>query len=506
MAEMQTVQALPGPPPPDDSKSPVVDQVATAVRNIFEPVFDGLMRANDDTLNTRGQGRGLKLYDELERDPHCYAVLQKRKMAVIGREWSLEPASKSAIDKAAADMVQRHLESMEFDRICYDLLDAILKGFAVGEIMWEIRDSEVVPVDVLSKSQRRFKFDFDSNLRMLTFEDPMYGEAVPERKFVVHRFGGKDDNPYGLGLGTVLFWLVYFKRQVMQFRLTYLDKFGSPTALGKYPVGAAPDQKMTLLSALSAIAQESQIAIPMGMEVSLLEAAKSSNNDYDAFMRYLDDEMTKCVLCEIKSTSGKSATLGSNHASVDDEVRLEIVAADTDLLAAKLNKTLIAWDVAYNMPLAKPPRLSWDISEPTDRFNTAQADKLVFDMGYEPSEEYIQATYGDGWTKKPEPVTPPPVPGFQKPSNGLPPGPAQFAQGGDAQAILVAQAADPSIGAWVAAVRGIVESATDIQDLRAKLMSAFPQMSVSDLAKSMQAAFAAAQLAGRYDLTRGISP
>lgn len=505
MAEEQQALALPGPPAQDDSKAPVLDQVATAVRNIFEPVFDGLMRPNDDTLATRGQGGGLRIYDELERDAHCYAVLNKRKMAVIGRVWSLEPASSSAVDKAAADMVQRHLQAIEFDRICYDLLDAILKGYSVGEIMWEIADTEVLPVDVLSKNQRRFKFDVQGQLRLLTLSDPMYGEAVPERKFVVHRFGGKDDNPYGLGLGTRLFWLVYFKRQVIQFRLTYLDKFGSPTALGEYPAGATEAQKRTLLAALSAIAQESQIAVPIGMKVELLEAAKSSNNDYDAFCRYLDDEMTKCVLCEIKSTSGKSATLGSNHASVDDEVRLEIVAADTDLLAAKLNRTLIAWDVAYNMPAAKPPRLSWDISEPTDRYNTAQADKLVFEMGYEPSEEYIQATYGDGWTKKPEVVTPPPGQLAKNPLAALQPGPVQFAEGADGQAILVARAADPSIEAWKSVLKMLVDHAADMTEVRDRLMSAFPKMSTGELAKAMQEAFAAAQLAGRYDLTHGLA-
>ena len=66
------------------------------------------------------------------------------------------------------------------------------------------------------------------------------GEELPDRKFIIHSVGGKDGSPYGLGVGHRLFWPVFFKRQGISFWLIFAEKFGTPTAVGKYPGGADP--------------------------------------------------------------------------------------------------------------------------------------------------------------------------------------------------------------------------------------------------------------------------
>lgn len=505
MADALTPEAfpLPGPPAPDDSKSPVTNEVATALRNYFEPVYQGLLSPQDDTLLTRGGGKGLKTYDELERDPHCFSVLQKRKLSLIAREWAIEPGGKRAIDKAAAETVTNQLKAMPFDRICVDLLDAVLKGFSVGEVMWEIDGREIKAVDVRARNQRRFVFDVDQNLRLLTQQQPTFGIPVPERKFIVHRYGSKDRNPYGLGLGTRLFWPVFFKRQGIQFWLTFCDKFGNPTAIGRYPAGAGTDSKNMLARALAALSQESGIAIPIGMEISLLEAQKSgATGTYEGLCHYMDEEMSKAVLGETMSTShrGGGGGLGSSQASVQNEVRLEITKADADLLSASLSQTLVRWIAEYNHPGAAIPRVFWDVSEPTDLLQRAQADQIVYGMGFEPDLDYIQQTYGAGWKQRE--IPPPPLPGAIPPAAGGPQfsAPSSGPDAIDAMTRTLAQGSDAALLGWTAAVRKVVDEAKDLADLRERLISAYPQMSLTELATGMQAAFAAAQLAGRYDI------
>ncbi len=496
---------LPGDAPPDDTRRPVVYEIATAVRNYFEPVYNGLLSPLDDTLASRGGAKGLRIYDELERDPHCFSVLQKRKLALIAREWTIEPGGKRAIDRLAAETVDRQFRNLQFDRICMDLMDAVLKGFAVGEVMWAIDGREVIAADIRARSQRRFVFDLNERLRLLTQDDPLAGVALPERKFVVHRYGAKDRNAYGLGLGTRLFWPVFFKRQGIQFWMTFCDKFGNPTAIGHYPAGASTDGKNTLVRALSAISQESSIAIPVGMEISLLEAQRSgSTNTYEGLCRYMDEEMSKAVLGETMSTSsaGGSGGLGSSQASVQNEVRLEITKADADLLAGSL-KDLIRWITEYNHPGAAIPRIFWDVSEPTDLLARAQADQIVYNLGFEPDLEYIQTTYGAGW--KPRVMTPPPVAPAAPPAGTEPAlvqlaAPAATADRVDGMLPTLAQGADATLLAWTAAVRKIVDEAKDLADLRDRLIEAYPAMSLTELANGMQAAFSAAQLAGRFDI------
>lgn len=46
--------------------------------------------------------------------------------------------------------------------------------------------------------------------------------------------------------------------------MTFLDKFGSPTAVGKYPAGTPESDQAKLLSALAAILQDAGVMIPDG--------------------------------------------------------------------------------------------------------------------------------------------------------------------------------------------------------------------------------------------------
>ncbi len=389
----------------DIPKNDIKQEIATVARDITFPAFGGVLRHQDDTLITRGGGRGLKIYDDIERDCHAFAVTQKRKMAVVSRPWQVDPASPSRIDKKAADLVRYQLAAMDFDLVCLNFLDALLKGFSVGETMWAVDGSELVAREIKPRDQRRFAFDDDYKLRLKTLDNLMPGMELPERKFIVHSFGAKDGNPYGLGLGSRLFWPVFFKRQGITFWLTFADKFGSPTAVGKYPSGSQlPDQKK-LLDALGAIAQDAGVIVPVGMEIALLEATRGGATDtYEKLCRYMDEEITMAVLGETPVAKGGGGQAAS-AAITRNEVRLELVQADTDMLSGTLNKTIITWITELNVPGATPPRVWRKVEEQKDLGAVATRDKTIFDMGFQPSLKYINETYGGEWTERK--VTPP---------------------------------------------------------------------------------------------------
>lgn len=388
----------------DNIKTPKPDtknEIASLSRDIYNINFMGLLANQDDTLLTRGNGKGLKIYDDIERDCHAFAVLQKRKMAVIARDWEVEAASESALDKRAAEVVKMQLKQLNYDQLTLDLLDAILKGYAVGEIMWVRDGADIVAEKILPRNQRRFVFDEDYQLRLLTQEHMMQGEIMPDRKFIVHSCGGKDGNPYGLGLGTRLFWPVFFKRQDITFWLTFSDKFGSPTLLGKYPAGTQDDEQNDFINKLRSMAQDAAIAIPDNMELELLEASRTGGADvFEKLARYMDEQISVAVLGETMTTSGKSSGLGSNQSSVHNEVRLELVKADADLLSDKLNKTLVKWISEFNVPGAKPPRVFREVEEEEDLKARSERDTKIYGLGFAPTLEYVTETYGEGWEVK----------------------------------------------------------------------------------------------------------
>lgn len=369
-------------------------EYANHQRDIFNPSYgNGILRNLDSVLQLRGGNMGLAIYDELERDPHVFATLQKRKMAVIGKDWAVNPASTSLRDRKAAELVERVLDSVPFDRLCMNMLDTTLKGYSIIEIIWEVRDNLIVPVNFIPRDQRRFVFDQDRQPRLMTPSN-LQGEAVPPRKFIVHSTGAKDGSPYGRGLGHQLFSKVMFKNQGLGFWVAYADRFGSPTAVGEYPTHASSEQQAQLQRMLESIGQETAATIPQGVMLKLLEPA-SNTTTYEPLLRYLDEQISTAVLGETMSTGSKSGGLGGNgQANVHNEVRKELAEADADLLSDTLNDTLLRWIIELNLPNAAVPRVARDFSEEIDLKAQAERDKIIFEIGYKPTLKYIQETYG----------------------------------------------------------------------------------------------------------------
>lgn len=484
----------------------------------------------DPIIQSRGQAKRLALYDELERDPQVGCELGKRRMALLGREWAVHAgAENDSRAEQARDLVERALKGCKFNQAVEKLLDALLKGVAVAEVMWVVRGREIMPAELRGRDPLRFEFRLPpatmltrlqdapppvADLRLLTKASPSIGEAVPPRKFVLHRFGSKYEHPWGLGLGSRLFWPVFFKRQGIGFWLSGLEKFGQPTALGRYPNGTSEPDQAKLLAALQAIASEAGVAVPEGMAIELLEAKRNGTFDgYEKLARYMDEDISKIVLGQTLTTSQGSSgsrALGQVH----NEVRLELTKGDADLLSDTLNGSLVRWIVDFNLPgyaaLGIPyPSVWWDVSEPEDLVARAERDTKVKGLGYKPTPEYIEGTYGEGWV--PDQAPPPEPP----PANDLA---AMFAEagtrararlGGQVPEVALAEqlgaAAAPETDAWLDRIAGIVAGASSLEDVASGLLKLYPTLATAGLAEAMSQALAVAQLTGRAEIADSLA-
>lgn len=348
-----------------------------------------------------------------------------------------------------------------------------------------------------TKAQRRFNFDSEHRLRLKTWAQLIPGENVPARKFIVHTFGAKDGSPYGIGVGSKLFWPTLFKRQDITFWLTFLDKFGSPTAVGKYPNGTPPSDQDKLLQALGAIAQDAGVTVPEGMIIELLEAQRGGSVSYEQFARYMDEEMTFAVLGESPTAKGGGGAQ-QTAALAREEVRLELVQADADLLSATLNATLSPWLTAYNVPGARPPKIWRQVQQAEDLKIRSERDRNLFSLGFRPTLAEVQRTYGGEWEAVPVPAT-----------GRLTGGPADFAEGQNgpfAEDVLADRMAIEGAQSWntlLGKIKAIVDAAASLETLRDDLLAAFGDLPQDDLIKVMQTGFAVAGLAGMSDVADG---
>lgn len=382
---------------------PTLNEIATAQKDI--DIFYGWLKRlenPDPVLRTESAGKGLKLYDEAERDPHVSAVLQTRILSVIGKRWDVVPPGDNPSDEARiiADFVKKALSEINFMQSCREILSGILYGFSVSEIIWQIirdrsgvRSVRIVPETIRGKHPNRFIFTPDRQLRLLTPESMVEGHRVPERKFIVFSFGASD-NPYGKGLGQKLWWPVWFKKNCIKFWLVFLEKYGMPTVVGKYPAGTPKDQQEAMMDAIEAIQTETGIKIPETMAIELLEAKRSGAVTYDALCDYMDRQISKTVLGQTLTTDvGRHGSYAASQ--THESVRYDILKADADLLCECLNGSLIRWIVDFNFPdVVEYPVIRFDIRPEPDLKTMAERDAiLIRDIGLPVSYKYFYKTY-----------------------------------------------------------------------------------------------------------------
>lgn len=501
-------------------------EVANRLRDPFESTYMGVLQTNDPLLLEKGDPNG-ELYRDLKRDGKVFEGAQKRQLALISRPWQVEPVDEG-VGTADAERVADMLKRASFDQVCRDLMDALLRGFAVSEIVWGVRDGLFVPERVVKRAQRRFRFvQQDENsppaLHLLTRENMLTGVPVPDRKFIVHRVNPEDDNPYGTGLGLQLYWPVFFKRKGIIAWNKLNDRFGSPTPWGKYPRNAGPKEKGTLFDALRAISNDGVVMTPEGMQIELLESKLTGSvSTQESLCNYMDDWIAGVLLGQEPRASGGGALAAASKERTS--VRLDLVQADSDLLSDTLNNTLIRWICEYN---GLAPCLVYRvIAEEEDLKASSETDKNVAEMGFELTLDAVRAKYGEGWEKKappPGPVAPavPPGPGVPVVDNEKPDGEVQesvsetqegatasFAEGGQAdgqKAIDDAIATIPD-AELQAAMTGLMEpllaaidAADSFEEALAAAEAAYPQMNTAKLQSLLARAMFGAEAFGRQE-------
>lgn len=339
------IKAVPKPDVSEIAVAQVHDKYSSYPSNGLTPVkLASIFREADagDVL------RQMELFEEMEeKDPHLFSQLQTRKNAVTGLDFEIIPFTDDDQDKEIAEFISQEIKSLEsFEDIAIDLLDAIGKGIAVSEIIWDYNDDHVVIKDIKSRHQKRFFWDTEDNFKVVTKESPS-GIVIPENKFIIHRYKARSGHPSRAGVLRVVAWMYLFKNYDVKDWVSFCEVFGMPLRLGKYAPGASEDDKLALMRALVQIGTDAAGMIPEGTEIEFKESGKTSSIDvYERLARYCDEQMSKAVLGQTltSDSGGGSYAQGKTH----NEVRHDLTVADCKALAATLRKDVIRPLVLFN--------------------------------------------------------------------------------------------------------------------------------------------------------------
>ncbi len=502
-------------------KKPITDQIATVQNDITQNYIGKILLNPDPILSGEAKAQGIKTFEDMLYEARVFSEMQKRKLAVIGKEWSIVPASDSPGDQKIADFIEEVFKNFSHDTSRQTLLSGIVTGFKPGEVMWDYSEGDIWIKEIKGVSPRRFVFDLQGKLRLLTWNNMIEGEEIPERKFIVFTNPSDNGSPYGDGIGRALYWPIWFKKNGVKFWAVFLDKFGQPTPWGKYPPGTNKEMQDKLLDSLKAMQTDQAIITPDNMAVELLEAARASSVDsYDKWEKFWNDAISFIILGQTATTEGTPGKLGSEEARSD--VREDIIKADADLLCECENNQLVKWVADYNFPgpadRKKYPKI-WIRTEPEkDLKPLAERDRiLIKEIGLPTPVSYLRDTYGIPEPEKDDeliivPQSQPSLPlGFAEgtvpnyrrsgASGRLGTVPV-FSDAGQQKidSIITKTLKDGGISELRSSLEKIINEAASLEDLEARIIDQFKNVDIDKMKDILSRAILIADLTGRVNV------
>jgi phage gp29-like protein len=281
----------------------------------------------------------LTLAQEIEeRDPHYGSVLGTRKLTVGGLPVSVTARSDDARDEEVADFIRKFTQEPIFRFLLSDLLDAIGKGYAVAEIMWDTSGAQWLPSSFEWRDPRWFKFDKadGKTLRLRDDTDPENGIPLAPFKFIDHRARLRSGPTVRDGLARPCSIMYIYKSFGVRDWMAYSEVFGMPIRLGKYPIGATNEDVETLKTAVRQIGTDAGAVIPEDMKLELVQASTGGGGGGDLFERlanWLNKQQSKNVLGQTMTVEDGSSMA---QAQVHAEVRDDLVDSDGFKLSATL--------------------------------------------------------------------------------------------------------------------------------------------------------------------------
>lgn len=357
----------------------------------------------DETLKNFLGGDPANYDKEILRDAHSRAVLLKVELGIIEKGFSIKPASSKLKDRKIAETIDTLFKDGIEDKVCASLWEAIGKGWAFAEILWEQKNGLIVPRDIRGRPQWRFEFrPPEKDMTGVTTHEgygvwltngwSQDGELLTgdkHRKILCFSWGSSTANPHGRGLYETAWWICKIRKDLIKFSLTAADKYASPVPYASVPPGTNVDDIDRFLSSIS---QQAWGRIPDGVRVDVLESAKSGVADYVSLISLFADELSKLFLGSTLTIQigavGSFAAVKAHQQETDT-----LVTAYAKALARPLQQ-LIDWICELNYPNAIPPKVFANPSTEDLNIRAERDERIAKAAGKVLDSTYAETTYG----------------------------------------------------------------------------------------------------------------
>lgn len=456
--------------------------------------------------------RQCNLFEDMEeKDGHIFTEMSKRKRAILGVDWTLQPPRDATTTEIKnAEMIQEWIKGMEdFEDILLDMGDAIGKGYSQHEIEWN-REGKILMPALTHRPASWFTVDDKDQDKLLLRNEKGGGDELWPFGWLSHVHKSKSGYIARAGLFRVLAWPYLFKNYSVRDLAEFLEIYGLPVRIGTYPTGASDKEKMTLLRAVMSIGHNAAGVIPQGMMIDFKEAAKGSSDPYKVMMDWCEGTVSKAVLGGTLTTTAEATGMGSGLGDVHNDVRHDLLVSDVRQFGGTLRRDLILPMAVLNIPGVDPnrlPRFVFNTQEPEDLKLYSEAIPKLVKNGMQISIDWAhdklqipKAEDGDAVLTAPNRMPPLSQSAATKIAALAA---AQSEDGVDQFVNRLQLEASQATGKLIDQVKKLSNEVESLEELETKLLNIYSFLDPDELTNVMQTALSAAELAGRFDVSNG---
>lgn len=469
-----------------------LDQFATRATAQDYTALAGYLPNPDEVL--RKIGRDQEVFKELTKDATLMALSSSRKSGVLSNLWQV-----AGEDEARVKIFTENLEAMDIYNVMSQIADFPFYGFVPLEIIWgDYEHGLRLAKAIEQKPNRWFSFS-DKNELLFHGMTSVTGQPVPKWKFIVAANSPTYDNPYGDAMFSRCYWPVTMKTFNVKKFISFIEKYGSPFALGKVLPSTGKEKAERMLTMLKTLIQGGAGVVDNDSSVEIIDAAKTSSaNVYKDFIAYCNDEMSKAILGHTAAASSTPGKLGNESGMIG--VREDLALMDRRIVEQVIN-TYIKWVVDINWGDGQYPKFELFTEKEVD-LNLANRDAALSQIGVKFTPEYFSSAYGlkDGQFTVSEP--PPRGITFSAPVAPAAPAPKaaapdQSAVDAEVNALALEGDMQEQMEPIIAPIRKLFSSANSYTDAMSGLVQLYPKMDTDKLEKALQQAVFVSNAIGR---------
>ncbi|MDY0320409.1 MAG: DUF935 family protein [Arcobacteraceae bacterium] len=306
--------------------------------------------------------------DKINRDSTVISSIGSRKAATLKKEILITCENKDIKDNLEAVFDYETLDS---------ILDTPYQGFSVFEINWFEKDD----LNFYPRLVERDYKDFELHQDVLKFVNNGFTLDIAQYKAVYATYKAKYNKPYGQPIYIPLFWLIEFKNASLQFWIELLERFGTPWVIAKTEGNKddLADEIYNMLGGDGAVLDTDDT-----LEIKTIQ----DKANFKEIIEYIDDQIRQVILGGNLTSNVKGGSQAA--ATVHNDIREDLAGADENIVNKIIREIIHMFKELNNIDIDIKGRLK-DIDDPNKEL--ADRDKVIYDMGFDIDEEYIQTTY-----------------------------------------------------------------------------------------------------------------